>query len=311
MINPFSQQHFLSVDQLTKETTALLFQEIEAMKQRVITREKITLLQGKIIACVFYEPSTRTFASFMSAAQRLGAGTIPFHGMTHSSTTKGETLEDTIRTIGCSADAIILRHAEAGAVAKMAKYSYVPIINAGDGGAEHPTQALMDAYTIGNHFPSFEKITVGMVGDLLHSRTIRSLTKVLAELGVKKFVWIAPKGLHMLPDVRESIQKYNLEIIETHSVAPVIETLDVLYSNRIQKERFADQKEYETLKDSFVITPQTLEKAKKTMLLMNPLPRVGEITPDVDADPRAIYMKEQMQNGVYTRMALLKLILAN
>ncbi len=311
MANPLYQKHFLSSDQITKENISLLFREIDTMKTVAGTKGKIDSLNGKIIACVFFEPSTRTFASFMSAAQRLGAGVIPFYGMTNSSVNKGETLEDTIRTIGCSTDLIVLRHPEKNAVQAVAGYSYVPVVNAGDGGHEHPTQALLDAYTIHNRFPSFENLTIGMAGDLLHSRTIRSLSKVLAKLGVKKFIWISSGSLRMLPDVAETVRKHTIEIVETNNLESVIGELDVLYANRAQKERFANQKEYEKVKDLFVVTPQTLSKAKPSMILMDPLPRVGEISPEVDSDPRALYIKEQMQNGLYTRMALLKLILSN
>ncbi len=311
MINPFFQQHFLSTDHITKESIAFLFNEIDAMKTIAETKGKIDSLNGKIIACVFFEPSTRTFASFMSAAQRLGAGVIPFYDMTHSSVNKGETLEDTIKTIGCSADLIVLRHPEKNAVQAVAACSYVPLVNAGDGGHEHPTQALLDAYTIHNRFPSLSDITVGMAGDVQHSRTIRSLSKVLAKLGVKKLIWISSDSLRMLPDVAETVRKHPVEIVETNNIESVIGKLDVLYANRAQKERFDNQKEYEKVKNLFVITPQTLTKAKPSMILMDPLPRVGEISPEVDSDPRALYIKEQMQNGLYTRMALLKLILSN
>lgn len=309
MTNPFYKQHFLSTDQLTKDTLPFLFQEIDAMKEIATTKGKTDILSGKIIAGVFFEPSTRTFGSFMSAAQRLGAGIIPFHGMAYSSVNKGESLEDTVRTIGCSADAIVLRHPEENSVQNVAPFSYVPILNAGDGGHEHPTQALLEAYTIQKHYPSLENCTIGMVGDIKHSRTIRSLSKVLAEMGAKKFVWVSPDSLRMLPDVVEIIKKYNIEVVETNNVEDHIGEFDVMYTNRIQKERFDDQAEYEKIKDVFVTTPKLLEKAKPSMIILNPLPRVGEITPDVDTDPRALYIKEQMQNALYTRMALLKLIL--
>lgn len=309
MTNPFFRQHFLSSDQLTKDTLSFLFQEIDAMKEIATTKGKTNILDGKIIACVFYEPSTRTFGSFLSAAQRLGAGIMPFHGMENSSVNKGETLEDTIRTIGCSADLIVLRHPEEGSIAKMAPYSYVPLINAGDGGHEHPTQSLLEAYTIYKHYPSLENATIGFAGDLKHSRTMRSLSKVLAEMGAKKFVWVAPDSLKMLPDVVDIVKNHNIEIVETNNFEEHIGEFDVLYTNRIQKERFENPQEYEAVKNVFVTTPKLLQKAKTNLIILNPLPRVGEIDPAVDADPRALYIKEQMQNALYTRMALLKLIL--
>ncbi len=309
MANPFFQQHFLSTDQLTKDTISFLFQEIDMMKEIALTKGKTNILEGKIIACVFFEPSTRTFGSFISAAQRLGAGIIPFHSMENSSVNKGETLEDTIRTIGCSADLIVLRHPEGESIEKVAPYSYVPLINGGDGGHEHPTQSLLEAYTIHKHYPSLEGTTIGFVGDLKHSRTIRSLSKVLAEMGAKKFVWVSPDSLKMLPDVVDIVKKHNIEIVETDSVESHIGEFDVMYTNRIQKERFDDPTEYEKIKNIFVTTPALIAKAKPTMIILNPLPRVGEISPEIDTDPRALYIKEQMQNALYTRMALLKLIL--
>lgn len=301
--------HFLSADQITTDIFFTLVQETNAMKELVLIQGKTDVLAGKIIACAFYEPSTRTFASFTSAAQRLGAGIIPFYDMAQSSVKKGESLIDTIRTIGCSADLIVLRHPEEGVIERVAPYSYVPIINAGDGGHEHPTQALLDVYTIYTHFPSFENITIGIAGDLQHSRTIRSLAKVLAALGMRKFIWISPVSLKMLPDVREAVRQQNVDIVETDNLEAVLPEVDVLYTNRIQQERFTNQAEYEQVKDVFVITPELMKQAKPTMILMNPLPRVGEITPEVDTDPRAVYIKEQMQNGLYTRMALLKMLL--
>ncbi|HSW96550.1 MAG TPA: aspartate carbamoyltransferase [Candidatus Saccharimonadales bacterium] len=309
MPNPFFKQHFLSTDQLTKDTLPFLFHEIDTMKEIVIKEGKTNILEGRIIACVFFEPSTRTFASFTSAAQRLGAGIIPLHDMTNSSVIKGESLEDTIRSIGCSSDAIVLRHPEAYSVQNVAQYSYVPIINGGDGGHEHPTQSLLEAYTIHKHYPSLEGTTIGFVGDLKHSRTIRSLSKVLAEMEPKKFIWVSPDSLKMMPDVVDSIKKHNIEIIETDSMEKYIGEFDVMYTNRIQKERFDDPAEYEKIKDVFVTTPKLIAEAKSTMIILNPLPRVGEISPLVDTDPRALYIKEQMQNALYTRMALLKLIL--
>lgn len=309
MAHQFFKQHFISIDHLNTDILFSLFKEIDTMKHIVTTQGKTDILSGKIIACVFYEPSTRTFASFTSAAQRLGAGIIPFYGMTHSSTYKGETFIDTIRTIGCSADAIVLRHPEAGSAQDAAACSYVPVINAGDGGNEHPTQAVLDAYTMYTHFQTFEHLTVAMVGDPKHSRGIRSFAKVLAKLGIKKIILVSPPSLTIAPDLSDALKQQGTDIVQTDALEPIIEECDVIYANRMQKERFENQEEYEQVKNSFVITPHILEKAKPSMILMDPLPRVGEISPEVDSDPRAVYIKEEMQNAVYTRMALLKLIL--
>lgn len=310
MSNSFSKKHLLSVDDLTKESVSLILQEAAAMQELVLTKGSSDALKGKIVAAIFYEPSTRTFTSFITAAQRLGAGFIPMQGMHASSVAKGETLEDTIRTVGCSADLIVLRHPEIGSVAKAAEYSYVPLINAGDGTDEHPTQALLDVYTIQKHFASLENTTVGMVGDMLNGRTVHSLSKLLATLGVKKFIWIAPEKLKMPQEIYDMVARNGANIVQAEDLASVIQDLDVLYVTRVQKERFTDQKMYEDLKHKYIITPEIMKQAKKEMILLHPLPRVGEIDIAVDLDPRAVYMKEQMQNGVYIRMALLKLILS-
>jgi len=309
-MNPFSNKSFLSVNDLSREHVSFLFQETDKMKKIVATQGGKDLLKGKVIACVFYEPSSRTFSSFVSASQRLGAGTIQLLGMSASSVAKGETLEDTIRTFACYADAIVMRHPEVGSAAFAAKYSYVPVINAGDGKGEHPTQAILDAYTIHNHFSSFTALTVGMIGDLLNGRTVHSLSKLLAKLGVKKFIWVAPSILRMPEEIYNLVKHKGTEVIQTEDLKEVIGKMDVLYVTRVQKERFTNQEQYEELKHKYIIAPQIMKNAKKNMILMHPLPRVGEITNDVDQDKRAVYIKEQMTNGVYTRMALLKSILS-
>jgi aspartate carbamoyltransferase len=310
MKHPFKQQHFLSVDSLTPDTISLLFQETDNMKQLVLNEGRSSLLSSKVVAAIFYEPSTRTFISFMSAAQRLGAGILPFLGMSTSSVAKGETIQDTIRTVSCSADVIIMRHPEVGSVELAAQYSYVPVINGGDGNNEHPTQALLDVYTIANHFPNYNSIQFGWSGDLLNGRTLHSNVKLLANLGVRNFTFISPKELKMPKKIIEYVESRGGKIQETENLNEVIGDLDVLYTTRVQKERFTDLTKYEKLKHKYIITPEVMQQAKKKMILMHPLPRVGEITDEVDTDPRAVYIKEQMQNGVYVRMALLKLILA-
>lgn len=309
MTNTFFNHNFLSVEGLTKEDAELVFYEADKMKKIVLEKDGTDILKGKVIACLFYEPSSRTFSSFISSSQRLGAGIIPLLGMQASSVAKGETLEDTIRTFGCYANAIVMRHPEEGAAKKAAAVSYVPIVNAGDGKGEHPSQALLDAYTIRNHFSDFSKITFCTVGDLKNGRTVHSNTKLLARLGVKKFVFVSPKILQMPEEVVASLKEKGGEVTEVEDLNEVIEKADILYATRVQKERFADVEEYERLKHKYIITPDTMQYAKKNMILMHPLPRVGEITPEVDTDPRSVYMHEQMQNGLYIRMALLKLIL--
>lgn len=309
MNNLFFQKSFISVDQLTKENVALVFKEAYRMKKIVKEKGGDDSLKGKIIASLFYEPSSRTFSSFISASQRLGAGIIPMHGMQSSSVAKGETLEDTIRTLGCYADIIVMRHPEEGSAKKAASVSYVPVINAGDGKGEHPTQALLDAYTIYNHFPDFSKITFCAIGDMKNGRTVHSNTRLLTLLGVKKFTLVSPQQLKMPQEINDFIKEKGGEVEEVEDLTNVISKADVVYATRIQKERFDDLDEYEKLKHKYIITPEIMKDTKKHAILMHPLPRIGEITEEVDKDPRSIYMKEQMQNGMYIRMALLKLIL--
>jgi len=308
MNNPFYKKHFLSVKDLTSEDIKFFFQETDAMKKIVLEKSGTDILKGKVIACLFYEPSSRTFSSFVSAISRLGAGAIQLLGMQASSVAKGETLEDTIRTFGCYADAIVMRHPETGSAAFAAKYSYVPVINAGDGKGEHPTQALLDVYTLHSHFPDYSKITFAGVGDMKNGRTVHSLAKLLANLGTKKFIFVSPESLKMPEDVLSFIKEKGGEVTEVENLNDVIGQADILYATRVQKERFENVDEYERLKHKYIITPDTMKLAKKDMILMHPLPRIGEITNEVDNDPRSVYIKEQMTNGVYTRMALLKLI---
>lgn len=305
----FKGKHLVSVNQLSPKDLQILFEKTDEMKKIVKTKGSTDILKGKIIACVFFEPSSRTFTSFVTAAQRVGAGFIPLLGMSATSVAKGETLEDTIRTFGCNADLIVQRHPEVGSAAYAAKYSYVPIVNAGDGKGEHPTQAILDTYTIKSHFPSFEKITYGFVGDLLNGRTVHSNTKLLSTLGAKNYVFVSPKRLKLPDEIVSFLEKKGAKVTETENLDEVIGNLDVMYDTRVQKERFEDVKEYEALKHKYIITPQTMKKAKSKMILMHPLPRVGEITNEVDSDPRAVYIREQMENGIYTRMAILALIL--
>src|SRR5260221_1003892 len=309
MTNPFYNKSFLSVQELTPQDISLLFQETDDMKKIVLTKSGTDILKGKVVACLFYEPSSRTFSSFVSAINRVGAGAIQLLGMQSSSVAKGETLEDTIRTFGCYADVIVMRHPETESAAFAAKHSYVPIINAGDGKGEHPTQALLDAYSLHSHFPDYSKVTFAGLREMKNGRTIQSFAKVTANLGTNKFIFVSPEDLKMPEEVLEFIKKKGGEVTEVEGLNEVIGNVDVLYATRVQKERFENEEEYEKLKNKYIITPDTMKLAKKDMILMHPLPRVGEITNEVDNDPRSVYIREQMTNGVYTRMALLKLIL--
>lgn len=306
--NGFLGSDILSVDQFSKEDLAFLFKKAAAMKKLVKSRKNSKILQGKIMTALFYEPSSRTFGSFISAMQRLGGGIIPLQGMTYSSVAKGETLEDTIRTFECYSDVIVIRHPEVGSAKKAALAARIPIINAGDGVGEHPTQALLDLFTILSKFKKIDGLKVAFVGDLLNGRTVHSLSKLLAKMGKVEFFFVSPKILRMPQEIKNQL-KNQVRITEIDKLDEVINKVNVLYITRVQKERFSNLSVYEKIKKFYIVNKKFMEKAKKDLILMHPLPRVGEIDTDVDNDSRAVYLTEQMRNGLYVRMALLALIL--
>ena len=304
----FYLQDILSVDQFNKESLSYLFTRSEEMAEMVNQSGTCDLLRGFILACVFYEPSTRTSSSFIAAMERLGGKVIPItQGIQFSSVSKGESLEDTMLTLEKYSDLIVLRHPEMGSAARAAKYASVPIINAGDGIGEHPTQALLDIYTIRKEMGGIDGLKIAMVGDLRNGRTVHSLTKLLMNYDVS-FRYVSPDTLRLpLGLVNELIDK-GFDVREDDRVENVINDVDVLYVTRIQKERFTDMVQYELVKDYFEITTDVMNQAKKEMIVMHPLPRVGEIHYDVDNDPRAAYFR-QVKNGMLVRMALLASVL--
>jgi len=306
--NGFLGKDILSVDQFSKKDLSFLFEKAIAMKKIVKARKSSRILQGKIMTALFYEPSSRTFGSFISAMQRLGGRVIPLQGMTYSSVAKGETLEDTIRTFECYSDVIVIRHSEVGSAKRAALASEIPIINAGDGVGEHPTQALLDLFTILGKFKKIDGLRMALVGDLLNGRTAHSLFKLLAKMGKVEFYLVSPKTLRMPEEIRNQF-KNHVKITETNKLDDVINKVNVLYVTRVQKERFSNLSAYEKIKNFYIINKKLMDKAKKDLILMHPLPRVNEISTDVDNDPRAVYLTEQMRNGLYVRMALLAVVL--
>lgn len=306
--NGFLNKDILSVDQFSKEDLAFLFKKTTLMKKLAKTGKASKILQGKIMTALFYEPSSRTFGSFISAMQRLGGGIIPLQGMTYSSVAKGETLEDTVKTFECYSDLIVIRHPEVGSAKRAALAAGVPIINAGDGVGEHPTQALLDLFTILSKFKKINGLKVAFVGDLLNGRTTHSLSKLLAIMGKVEFFFVSPKILRMPQEIIDQL-KNHVKITEVNKLDEVIGKVNVLYVTRVQKERFSDLAIYEKIKNYYIVNKHLMKKANKNLILMHPLPRVGEINTDVDSDPRAVYFTEQMSNGLYVRMALLGLIL--
>jgi carbamoyl-phosphate synthase/aspartate carbamoyltransferase/dihydroorotase/carbamoyl-phosphate synthase/aspartate carbamoyltransferase len=268
----------------------------------------VDLLKGHVLTALFYEPSTRTSASFIAAMERLGGSVIPItQGVQFSSVSKGETLADTVRTLQQYSDVIVLRHPETGAAKLAADYADVPILNAGDGTGEHPTQALLDLFTIREELGQVDGLKVAMVGDLRYGRTVHSLTKLLLHFDIS-LRFVSPEMLRMPLSIMNEVIDAGVDVRETHDVADVIKNADVLYVTRVQKERFSDLAQYEDVKDMYEITPELMEEAKDKMVVMHPLPRVGEIHYAVDHDPRAAYFR-QVQNGMFIRMALLAAVL--
>jgi len=303
---PWYGKDILSVKQFTRSDLEYIFDvahEMRVMVQRVGTFD---LLKGKILANLFYEPSTRTSSSFTSAMERLGGSVIPINEVRYSSVSKGESLPDTVRTLECYADVIVLRHPETGAAAQAAQYARKPIINAGDGIGEHPTQALLDTFTIREELGQIDGLTVTMLGDLKYGRTVHSLARLLSLYSVR-LNYISPEILRMPENIIAELPR-TLPQAEYTALDHILLQTDVLYVTRVQKERFTDEAIYESVKGAFVITPETLEEAKERMIIMHPLPRVGEISMDVDNDPRAAYFR-QMEYGLYVRMALLAMVL--
>jgi aspartate carbamoyltransferase len=300
-------KHVLSVLQFSHDDLEEIFAVAEEMRTMVKRIGSFDLLKGKVLANLFYEPSTRTSSSFISAIERLGGSAIPINEVRYSSVTKGESLPDTVRTLESYADVIVLRHPDTGASALAAKYCHKPIINAGDGTGEHPTQALLDAFTIREELGQLDGLTVTMLGDLKYGRTVHSLARLLALYKVK-LNYVAPEILRMPPALIEELKQRGMPQKESQDLESVLADTDVLYVTRVQKERFEDPSQYDTVKEAFVITPELMSRAKKQMVLMHPLPRVTEIAMEVDDDPRAAYFR-QMEYGLYVRMALLAMVL--
>lgn len=258
----------------------------------------------KILATLFFEPSTRTRLSFESAMLRLGGKVLGFSEASSSSTAKGETLGDTIRVVGGYADIIAMRHPKEGAPTVAIKNSIVPIINAGDGGHNHPTQTLTDLLTISREKGRLDNLTIGLCGDLKFGRTVHSLITAMTRYKNIKFILISPKELKLPDYMKEILDNKNIEYIETNNIEEYMSELDVLYMTRVQKERFFNEEDYLRLKDYYILTKDKLKKAKKDLIILHPLPRVTEISKEVDDDKRAKYF-EQAYNGVYIRMALI------
>ncbi len=264
---------------------------------------------GKILATLFFEPSTRTRLSFESAMLSLGGQVLGFSSANSSSASKGESVADTIRVVSAYCDIIAMRHPKEGAPLVATQHSLVPVINAGDGGHNHPTQTLTDLITIHKEKGHFDNLTIGFCGDLKFGRTVHSLVAAMSRYTGIRFVFISPEELKLPRYVKEQyIKANNIPYTQSTSLEAVMPELDILYMTRVQKERFFNEEDYLRLKDSYILTPEKLENAKEDLRILHPLPRVNEISVAVDNDPRACYFK-QAQNGRYIRMALIMKLL--
>ncbi len=301
-------KHIVAVDQFDRPWLESLFAEADRLRS---DRGTLDLLRGKVLATLFYEPSTRTRLSFESAMLRLGGQVISTENAREfSSAIKGETVEDTIRIVSGYADGIVIRHFETGAAARAAKVSPVPVINGGDGPGEHPTQALLDLYTIHNELGRIDDLKVALVGDLRFGRAARSLALLFRQTNNVELVFVAPDAVPMGDDVKDALDSAGVAWREERDLTTAMANVDVIYQTRIQRERFATPEEYAAARGIYVITPENMQVLPGHAIVMHPLPRVDEIHPDVDGDPRAAYFR-QAHNGVFIRMALLHQLLGS
>ena len=300
-------RHLIDPMDFTKEELNEIFDYAELI---IKNPEKYShTCDGKILATLFYEPSTRTRFSFEAAMLRLGGRVIGFSEPNSSSVAKGESIADTIRTVSCYADIAVMRHPKEGAPQVASTYSSIPVINAGDGGHVHPTQTLTDLLTIKSRFNRLSNLKVGFCGDLKFGRTVHSLIKALSRYENNSFILISPKELRVPDYIRDEVlNKNNIEYREVEKIEDVMGELDILYMTRVQRERFFNEEEYLRLKDSYIIDGEKMKKAKDDMIVMHPLPRVNEISYEVDEDKRAYYFK-QAKYGMFVRMALISKLL--
>ena len=323
----FQGKHIISVDQFQRQDLEILFNAATSIRKRIRTQDRglTELCAGKVMASLFFEASTRTDMSFQSAMRRLGGDVIAVsNGVRFSSMYKGENLSDTVRATGCYADVVVLRHPEIGSSYEAAYYldllnqridNPTVAISGGDGIGEHPTQALLDIFTIFDQKQSLDNLTITLVGDLLHGRTVHSLAKLIAyyDAADVRLCLVSPGSLGMPADITSLVKSHGIEVTETDRLTDVIAETDVIYWTRVQEERFGDAAMYDSIKDDYVMTPQMLAQAKPDAILMHPLPRKHEMGSRddhdiMDRDPRAIYF-EQMENGMFVRMALLVKVL--
>lgn len=307
----FKGQDIISLDQFSQKDIKTVLTLAKKLKPLRVSGKPSKILAGKIVTLLFYEPSSRTFSSFSSAVQQLGAGAIAIQdAKTVSSVAKGETLSDTINTFESYSDVIVMRHPQNGSAQEAAAAALIPVINAGDGTNEHPTQTLLDLYTIYENTGKLEGLTGLLAGDMINGRTVKSLIRGLSLFKNNTLYLLSPEKLKLTRDEFKSLSTQGVKLVEITSENEIPKHADFWYWTRVQKERFASEKDYEAVKNKFILTVNLIEKyAGKKTIFMHPLPRVGEIATEVDKNPKSVYLKTQMRNGVYVRMALLALVL--
>ena len=305
MMAKLSQKDVLRSDQFSKDEIDLIMETAKRYECGLETGDVLEDMKGKILSTLFYEPSTRTRLSFEAAMQRLGGQVVSVAEAKSSSAAKGESLHDTIRTVDGYADVIVLRHPQIGAAAEAAAATSKPVLNAGDGAGQHPTQSLLDLYTILKEQGKVDGLTIALAGDLKNGRTVHSLALLLANYDVR-FLFVAPETLRMPTGIVDKVKAHGISVAETEDLSDAVRQADVLYMTRIQRERFDDSSEYDRLKDAHVLTRAMLSESKPGLTIMHPLPRVNEIATDVDGYDGAAYFR-QAANGIPIRMALLML----
>lgn len=306
-------QHVIESQQFTREKLEELFEVTRSMEllenTRIKVSHQVSTLHSKVMVTLFYEPSTRTRLSFETAMIKLGGNVVSTENAgSFSSAAKGETLEDTIRILSGYGDVIVIRHFEEGAAKRAATVAGVPIINAGDGSGQHPTQSLLDLYTIQKELGRVDGITIAAVGDLANGRTVRSLAYLAAKFKDIRFFFVSPSNVRMKDDIKEYLDRHNVRYEESDDLKEVAKKSDVIYQTRIQRERFLNIEEYEKTKGIYIIDNEIMDCLPKKSIVMHPLPRLDEIRYEVDKDPRAAYFR-QAHNGLYVRMALLSILI--
>ena len=306
-MSSFTGIDVISIADFSKDDVMKVLKTAKDMVNIATGKKTDRSLENKILSALFFEPSTRTRLSFESAMKRLGGGVLGFAGPEGTSVMKGESLADTIRMVDAYSDVIVLRHPHEGAARLAADFASKPVINAGDGAGQHPTQTLLDLYTIWDGLGKLDGVNIALVGDLKYGRTVHSLAQALTMFRTS-MCFVAPPSLQMPREVIDQVKEKGLPLKMTHNIHDVVNDIDVLYVTRIQKERFPDVQEYAKVAGSYRVDLPILKEVKKDLMIMHPLPRVGEIAPEVDATPHAKYF-QQAFNGVSVRMALLSLIL--